>query len=472
MTDTYTTRVYDALIVGGGMAGMLAAHAILRDRPHTSLLLADAGPALEERQRLATAVMGGSGGAGLYLGGRLYLGPSSIPVVPPTSMPDGFAPIISGDAYEQRAREVNTLLRDFGAQAPLRSAPDERIAEAITQAAAAGLDYVTSYPARFLTVEERRGVVRRLLRELERLGAHFEFGIQVTGVERSGEAFAIRLAHTHENEGGGKQRVRARALILAPGRYGLEWLVELLGTLGAAVVALPSAFGVRLELPAGAYAPLTDANPDPRLQRLLESDAVIKTYATCPGGVVVPVRRYGALVASGLPLPVAERRPSITVAILVQPGVRGAAEGWRGGEEIARALNERHPGRLIVQRMVDARRGQATAPETIASGPVQPTDPNAVVGRLDDVYPRAFWGSFGTFLRRVAYLAPGVESDAALVYGPAEERFWHFPTDEQLQTAVPGLFVAGDGPGQSQGIIQAGVAGLVAGAGVAAYLGA
>ena len=41
-----------------------------------------------------------------------------------------------------------------------------------------------------------------------------------------------------------------------------------------------------------------------------------------------------------------------------------------------------------------------------------------------------------------------------------------------MQTTTPGLFVAGDGPGQSQGIIQASIAGLLAGEGLAAYLGA
>ena len=56
--------------------------------------------------------------------------------------------------------------------------------------------------------------------------------------------------------------------------------------------------------------------------------------------------------------------------------------------------------------------------------------------------------------------------------GRAEEHFWHVPTDDHLQTVVPGLFVAGDAAGHSQGVIQAGVAGLLAGGGVAAYLSA
>jgi uncharacterized FAD-dependent dehydrogenase len=95
-----------------------------------------------------------------------------------------------------------------------------------------------------------------------------------------------------------------------------------------------------------------------------------------------------------------------------------------------------------------------------------------VPGLLADAYPSAYWEAFEDFIGRIDRLAPGVASGEMLLYGPAEEHFWHVPTDARLQTDVPGLFVAGDAAGHSQGVIQAGVAGLLAGGGVAEYLGA
>src|SRR5262249_31315654 len=91
-------------------------------------------------------------------------------------------------------------------------------------------------------------------------------------------------------------------------------------------------------------------------------------------------------------------------------------------------------------------------------------------GALHNVYPPAYWAAFDDLVERIEWLAPDLQADDLLLYGPAEERFWHFLTDTRLQTTVPGLFVAGDGPGQSQGAIQAGVAGLLAGEGVAQHL--
>lgn len=468
---------YDAVIAGSGMAGLLAAHELLRRLPSAHVLIADAGLPLDERERLATSQMGGSGGAGLYLGGRLYLGPASIPVPPPATPPASFHTVLEGAAYERHARAVNTLLDEYGAHAPLRAAPDAPILAAIAAAESANLEYVTSYPARFLSPEERRGALRCLMQSLQARGVVFLFTMRVAPEGRTRNGFQVRLEsaspvseQSPDQSSGRPHSVSARALLLAPGRYGAEWLVETVRRLGAAVEPLPSAFGIRLEVPGAAYAPLTNINPDPRIQRTLPEDAIIKTYATCPGGIVAPVTRYGALVASGVPLPITQRTGSTTFAVLIQPGATGQSGAWRGGERVAPRLNARAPGRLIVQRLADVRAAQPTTVAALARNTVRPTCADAAPGALHDVYPAAFWPACEDFLARQERLAPGIQTGDALAYGPAEERFWYFPTDDQLQTGAPGLFVAGDGAGQSQGIIQAGVTGLLAGAGLADYL--
>lgn len=462
---------YDAVIVGAGAAGLLAAHELLARVPDARLLIADSGLPLGERRSQPTSAMGGYGGAGLYLGGRLYLGPATLPVAPPGRTPGSFHVVLEGARYAERAQHVNALLTACGARAQVRPAPDQPLLAAIDAASQAGLDYVTSYPARLLGVEERRDVLAEFMRRLERMGGQFVFGAHVTPVGRTPQGFKVMVESVVTDAPDDAHRgVTARTLLLAPGRYGAEWLVDTMRGLDATVVALPPAFGVRIEASATAYAPLTDANPDPRLQRTVPHDAVIKTYATCPGGLVVTANRYNTLVASGVPLPLSERRASTTVAILTQPGAEGAAGAWRGGAEVARRLNERYPNRLVVQRLEDVRARRATDAAALARNSIRPTCEDTVPGRLDDVYPTAYWDAFDDFITRLSRMAPGLDADDTLLYGPAEERFWHFPTDDTLQSSVPGLFVAGDGTGQTQGVIQAGVAGTLAGEGIARLL--
>lgn len=468
-TNAADARVFDLVVVGSGMAGLLSAYETLRRRSSARVLIMDAGLALDDRQRYGTGEWGGYGGAGLFLGGRLYLAPTGLPVLPPTSLPEGLHQVVAGAAYEQRAYAVSDLFSSLGAQAPIRPRPDERLATAIAQARAVGVDYVTTYPARFLSIEERQAVLRNLLAALERQGATFAFRTQATTVAREDDDYVVTLVDVDEQQAE-PQWVRARALVLAPGRYGAEWLVRTMSKLGARTVLLPYAFGVRLEVSAAAYSALTSINPDPRLQFVLPNDALVKTYATCPGGLVLDIARYGKLVATGVPLALDQRRPSTTFAVLVQPGIDGAAHDWRGGDAAAKLLNERSPDALIVQRLADIRARCPTNAEAIAQNSIHPTYEKARPGMLYDAYPAAYWDACNELLARIERLAPGTDSGDVLAYGPAEEQFWQFPTDDHLQTTVPGLFVAGDGAGQSQGIIQAGVAGVLAGEGVAMYL--
>lgn len=461
-------KAVDVVIVGAGSAGLLAALALLRERPGAVVRVVDAGLPLDDRQRAGPS-LGGSGGAGLYLGGRLYVGPAAIPPDSPVSTAPGARPILSGAAYAELAHQVDALFTRLGATAAVRALPDERLRELIARAQAEGLEYVTSYPARFLAADERRRVLEGLFAELRRAGARFTYGAHVADIRRADDGFALTLSPAGGAEGA-RAHLEARALVLAPGRYGAEWLAGTVTSLGADVVALPSAFGVRLELPAAVYVPLTAINPDPRLQLPLAADAVVKTYATCPGGYVTPVTRYGRRVASGVPVPADARGPSSTVAVLVQPGVEGAASVWVDGAHAAKQVNARYPGTLAVQRMGDIRAGQVTTARALDENAVRPTYRDATPGAIRNLYPATFWEACEDLLGRIERLAPGVRSDDVLAYAPAEERFWHFPTDARMQTTVPGLFVAGDGPGHSQGIIQAGVAGTLAGRGAAAYL--
>ncbi len=502
----------DVAIVGAGVAGLLAAYELLRRRPGTSVALIDAGAPLDVRLQAATPASEGYGGAGLFLGGSLYFGTTTLPVMPPVSAPPEMRPVVAGEAFERLAHIVDALFTELGAQAPWQPAPGEALARAIAQARAVGLDYVTNYPARRLSPGERHDALRRLQAILEAGGARLRFSVRVSSVARARDGYMLTLAPGRDapiddtrdeigandsarddqravsaspgvaaaasqrasKPGGGDNGPRgllARALLLAPGRYGAEWLTQVAGDLGARIVPLPTTFGVRLELPAATYDPLTDVNPDPRLQMALPGDALIKTYATCPGGVVAAIRRYGALVATGIPALKREQRgPRTTMALLAQPGAEAAAGAWRGGEASARLLNARASGRLIMQRMADVRARRATSAEALAANGVRPSCAEAIPGALHDAYPDAYWDACEAFLARIDQLAPGVLSGDALAYGPAEERFWYFPTDDQMQTTTPGLFVAGDGPGQSQGIIQASIAGLLAGEGLAGYL--
>jgi hypothetical protein len=67
---------------------------------------------------------------------------------------------------------------------------------------------------------------------------------------------------------------------------------------------------------------------------------------------------------------------------------------------------------------------------------------------------------------------PGINSDSTLIYAP-EIKFYamRIQSDSRLRTAIPNLYVAGDGSGVSRGIVGAAATGMIAARGIASNTG-
>src|SRR5258708_6032892 len=183
---------FEGVVVGGGAAGLLAGHTAGTTRRRRRVLLVDVGLALGARQQAGVSQMIGYGGAGLYLGGRLYVGPTTIPAFPPLTLPAGVGAVLQGSAYTDHMAQVNSLFTRLGARISPQAAPSSALAAAVAAASGAGLDYVTSYPARLLPLAEREAVLRGLLAALETAGVQLAFGTRVSSA--GGEGRGLRLA--------------------------------------------------------------------------------------------------------------------------------------------------------------------------------------------------------------------------------------------------------------------------------------
>jgi uncharacterized FAD-dependent dehydrogenase len=82
-------------------------------------------------------------------------------------------------------------------------------------------------------------------------------------------------------------------------------------------------------------------------------------------------------------------------------------------------------------------------------------------------YPRRIVRDLLEGLEMLDKVIPGVNSDSTLIYAP-EIKFYamRVQTDKHLRTAIPNLYVAGDGAGVSRGIVGAAATGIIAARGV------
>ena len=70
-------------------------------------------------------------------------------------------------------------------------------------------------------------------------------------------------------------------------------------------------------------------------------------------------------------------------------------------------------------------------------------------------------------IEKLDHIIPGLNSNSTLLYAPEiKYSAKRVITNENLETSVPNIFVAGDGAGLTRGIIAAAVTGLIAAEGI------
>jgi uncharacterized FAD-dependent dehydrogenase len=448
-----TTRMYDAIIIGAGPAGLFAAYALLRKRPGTTVILLEQGADIEPRIEAACRQqdgwpgMIGFGGAGFFIGGRLCYDPDS-----PSTCPVN----VKQEHSTRLVKWVDSLFSAWGARTQMTWVPPPALADMAARASAVGLTLHLPYPARHLSADERYSALRHLRALLDTWGAESMLGWQALRLDRVSHGWRVQARWAS-----GEESLEAQCVLAAPGRSGAEWLADQCERLHIGATAAPS-IGVRVETRSEVLAPLLAHSPDPRFSMSSDNrplDGDFRTYAFGRGGAVSLVEGRSGKRVTCRPAGNAPTK-NTSFAVLWRP---------HNPTDFHHRLAIFKPHQPTVQRLGDLLVRQPTPAAALARNTVQPT--LAVPpGDVRSHWPEAYWQGLQTFIERLNALAPGITSADTLVYSPALEWAWTIPTDDAGQTLAAGFFVAGDGAGLSQGAVAAAVSGLIAGSGMANYL--
>ncbi|QVL48349.1 MAG: FAD-dependent oxidoreductase [Thiocapsa sp.] len=451
------TKAFDVVIIGAGPAGLFAA---MRLAGKMKVLVIDRRPR--------------PGGAGGYTDGKLNLSPH---------IGLDLAELgLSEEEASRRIEEVDRIFLHHGADPTLHGLDEARIqwwldrVSWVRRPASKDRWDIQLVPVvqRHMGTDFAHRVTKAMADTVEQRGGTLMLGTAVTEIRRETDGgFLIETA---------AGAFRAPYLVCAPGREGAYWFREKARALGVHTGHGVIDIGCRVEIASAVYEEITDVLYDPKFIFCTPTHQDrTRTFCTNPGGHVRVEEHGDFRLVNGDALK-ASKTANTNFAILNTVGMTEPLQDTTEmGQQVARFANFWGGGNsLIVQRWGDLMAGKRSKAQSFFSAelgfdklmPTLPPGPGVTPGDISFAYPGRIVRNLQESLELLARVIPGVAHPSTTIYVP-EIKFYdvRYPTSRELETDVPGLFVAGDGAGKSRGIVGAAVNGLMAAEGILRRIG-
>jgi len=464
--------IYDLIIVGAGPCGIYAAWEAAKLAPTAKILMIDRGydiynrkcPIMSKKARLcpmaegeegfagclpACSVTCGFGGAGAYSDGKFNI----------TAEFGGWlGEYLPASKLLELIGYVDEINLKHGAPYEITD-PESVEVDLIEQKVyGAGLKLLKAR-VRHLGTEMNLRVMKSIYDALTpKIEMLFKTEVEdILTVSKDNEFHAVGVITKDGKEFQGKK------ILIAPGRDGSAWLSELLWKRGLPVTCNQVDIGVRAETSNIIMQDINRYLYEAKLIFNSSTGSVVRTFCANPSGYVVVENHSGVIAANGHSFFDPELGSGNTNFALLVSHVftKPFDKPNEYAREICRRANDLSGGGLIIQKFGDIMRGRRSTDKRIAEGFLEPTLKEAIPGDLGLVLPYNTMISLIEMTQALDKVTPGFASEHTLFYG-VEAKFYSARPEltENLQTAIKGLYCAGDGAGITRGLAQAGAAGV------------
>ncbi len=448
-------KEFDVIIVGGGPAGLFGAY-YLAENSNLSVLLLDKGNSPLKRscpikengciKCKPCNILCGIGGAGLFSDGKLNfihkLGKTDL-----TQFMDESSARLLIDETEQIfnrfGMDGKVFPTDMGQANQIRKeARKSGIDLLIIKQKHLGSDNLPAHIAGMADHIERSGVVFHYLEEARDIIV--ENGA-VTGLITNRDTY------------------RSRNIIMAPGRVGAEWIGQLARRNNIAVSQRGIEVGVRVEVHNEILQDICSVIYDPTFFiRTSRYDDQTRTFCTNFGGYVALENYQNFVCVNGHAL-MDSKSENSNFAFLSKVVLNDPVEDNQAyGESIGKLATLIGGGKPILQRFGDLKRGRRSTWNRVRNSYIDPTLKNVTCGDIAMALPERILSNIVDGLQQLNQVVPGVANDETMLYAP-EIKFFatQVDTDNNLETDIRGLFMAGDGPGVAGNIVSATATALI-----------
>ncbi len=448
--------MYNVAIIGAGPAGIFSALEIMKRRPDWKVVLIEKGQKIENRKCpiregspkcvncKRCGLLCGWGGAGAFSDGKLTLTPD---------VGGHLVDYMSREKVEELIKYADNMYLEHGATDEVFGTDMEVFRDIERQAVLAELKLVHS-PVRHLGTERSLDVLKHMQDYLDE---------KITILNNvSAKNLIVECEQVKGIVLDNGEIIKAEYTIIAPGREGADWLTHEFAKNKIGMVNNAVDVGVRVELPAPVFAPLTD--------KLYESKLVyhsptfgdeVRTFCMNPNGEVVQENYNGIATVNGHSYANIKTNNTNFALLVSKKFTEPFKEPIAYGQHIA-SLANMLAGGILVQRFGDLLEGRRSTPDRIKSSIITPTLTCATPGDLSLVIPYRQMKSIIEMLFALDKIAPGTASRYTLLYG-IEVKFYSARvklTNELETEGVKNLFTIGDGAGVTRGLIQASASGV------------
>jgi len=455
MTKTAPSSAYDVIIVGGGPAGLFAAYSLCEHSDLKILLIEKGKPPLKRKCPISAEgclhcrpcnILCGIGGAGLFSDGKLNF----IHKLGKTDLTQ----FLSASEACRLIDETEAIFNRFGMDGQIFPTDMEA--------------------ARNIRKEARKNGIELLLIKQKHLGSDNlprHIAAMAQYIEDKGVVFhhseVVKDIVVEDGRVSGVVTERgtysAPNVILAPGRVGAEWVARVAARNGINVSQRGIEVGVRVEVHNEIMQDLCSIIYDPTFFiRTSKYDDQTRTFCTNFGGYVALENYQDFVCVNGHAL-MDQKSDNSNFAFLSKVVLTDPVEDNQAyGESIGKLASLIGGGKPILQRYGDLKRGRRSTWNRIHNSYIEPTLKNVVCGDIAMALPERILTNLIDGLEQLNQIVPGVTNDETLLYAP-EIKFFatQVETYSHLETAVKGLFVAGDGPGVAGNIVSAAATALI-----------